>query len=225
MKKVAIYARVSTSDQNTESQLMELRSYANRRDFEIYREYVDHVTGVVSKRKPGQGQQYKQLITDAKMKRFDVVLVWKFDRFARSLQALLEGLKLFEHLGIGFISATQEIDTTSATGILFFHIVGAFAEFERSMIVERVRAGVANARRKGVRLGRPRASSSIEEKRILDLYQQGRSIAQITEETGRKRAGIWLVLQRFNALKKSQYDNLASSESDASTEGDSGENV
>jgi DNA invertase Pin-like site-specific DNA recombinase len=213
VKKVAIYARVSTSDQNTESQLMELRSYAQRRDYEIYREYVDHVTGVVSKRRAGQGAEYKRLISDAKMRRFDIVLVWKFDRFARSLQALLEGLKLFEHLGIGFISATQEIDTTSATGILFFHIVGAFAEFERSMIVERVKAGIANARRKGVQLGRKRASSTIEEQRILDLHERGKSIAQISDEIGRSRSGVWLVLQRFN--------NLASSEAGASTEVDS----
>lgn len=215
MKKVAIYARVSTSDQNTESQLMELRSYANRRDFEVYREYVDHVTGVVSKRRAGQGEEYKRLISDAKMKRFDVVLVWKFDRFARSLQSLLEGLKLFEHMGIGFISATQEIDTTSATGMLFFHIVGAFAEFERSMIVDRVRAGIANARRKGVRLGRKRASSSVEEQRILDLHREGKSLTQISEAVDRSRSGVRLVLQRFKS------DGLASKDSSSSTEVDS----
>lgn len=200
MKKVAIYARVSTSDQNTESQLMELRAYAIRRDFEVYREYVDHVTGVVSKRQAGQGIEYKRLLADARQKRFDVVLVWKFDRFARSLQSLIEGLRLFDSLQIGFISATQDIDTTTPMGVLFFHVVGAFGEFERAMIVDRVKAGIANARRKGVRLGRKRSSSSAEEQRILDLHEMGRSVTQISEDIGRSRSGVWLVLQRFNAL-------------------------
>jgi DNA invertase Pin-like site-specific DNA recombinase len=196
MKSVAIYARVSTSDQNAESQLMELRSYCQRRGFEVHREYVDQVTGVVNKRRAGQGLEYKRLMADAKQKRFDVVLVWKFDRFARSLQHLIEALHLFEALGIDFISMTQEIDTTTAQGRLLFQMIGSFAEFEREMIVERVKAGVANARRKGVRLGRPRESSPADEEHILKLHRDGLSATRISRLTGRSRAGIWLVIQR-----------------------------
>jgi DNA invertase Pin-like site-specific DNA recombinase len=201
MKKVAIYARVSTADQNTESQLMEMRSFVQKREFEVYHEYVDHVTGVVNKRRAGQGEAYRRLMADAKQRRFDIVLVWKFDRFARSLQSLIEGLRLFESLGIGFISATQQIDTTTPMGLMFFHIIGSFAEFERSIIAERTRAGVSNARAKGKRLGRPRASSSMEEQRILDLHARGKSHSEIAEETGRSRSGVWLVLQRFGVLQ------------------------
>ena len=132
---VAIYARVSTSDQSAESQITALRDFANRRGYTVYREYVDHVTGVVSKRKQGKGTEYQALMHDAKQKRFDVVLVWKFDRFARSLKALIEGLQLFQALKINFISVTQDIDTTTPMGVFFFQIVGAFAELEREMIV------------------------------------------------------------------------------------------
>jgi DNA invertase Pin-like site-specific DNA recombinase len=206
MKKVAIYARVSTSDQSAESQLMELRSYCARRDFAIHREYVDQVTGIVQKRRQSQGGEYKRLMSDARQKHFDVVLVWKFDRFARSLKDLIEGLQLFQELGIAFISATQDIDTTTSMGRFFFQVVGAFAEMEREIIVERVRAGVANARRKGKVLGRPRSSSTAEEQRILDLHERGKSHRQIAQEIARSPSGVWLVLQRYGVLKQ---DRLA----------------
>lgn len=218
MKTVAIYARVSTADQTAESQLMELRSYAFRREFTVYKEYVDQVTGVVSKRKKGQGEAYKRLMDDAGQKRFDVVLVWKFDRFARSLQTLMEALQLFEDLGIDFISSTQNIDTTTSMGRLFFQIVGAFAEFERQIIVERVRAGLSNARAKGVKLGRPKGSSPDQEREILALHHQNRSLAEISKLTGRSRAGVWLVIQRLAGSSKSDILGLASSKSSPSPE-------
>jgi DNA invertase Pin-like site-specific DNA recombinase len=211
MKKVAIYARVSTSDQSADSQITSLIDYSQRRNFEVFNQYVDQVTGVVSKRKAGQAPSYQRLMADAKQKRFDVVLVWKFDRFARSLQSLMEALELFRALGIDFISATQDIDTTTPMGRFFFQTVGAFAEFEREMIVERVRAGLDNARRKGVRLGRPKSSPPIEELKIMDLHKQGLSDTEIAKMMGRSRAGVWLVIQRLN--------NLASSKAGASIGG------
>ena len=164
-KNAALYARVSTSDQNPNAQLAELREYAHRRGFQIHREYVDYVTGDASKRR--NAPEFDALMLDARQKHFDVVLVWKFDRFARSLAALLDGLQTFGAVGVDFISSTQDIDTTTPMGRLFFQMVGAFSEFERSLIVERTRAGIANAKRRGVKFGRPR--DLLQEARILKL--------------------------------------------------------
>jgi len=99
--------------------------------------------------------EFEALMADARRRRFDCVLVWKYDRFARPLGALIAALQEFRDLGVDFISHTQAIDTTTPMGRLFFHVIGSFAEFERDVIVERVKAGLANARAKGKRLGRP----------------------------------------------------------------------
>ena len=140
---VAIYARVSTSEQNPESQLLALREYAARRGFSIYKEYVDHVSGDVEQRraKRQNDRAYRELMDDASRRSFDCVLVWKYDRFARSLSILVAALQQFSTLGIDFISYTQNIDTTTPMGRLFYHVIGSFAEFEREIIIERVRAG------------------------------------------------------------------------------------
>ena len=142
--RVAIYARVSTSEQSPELQLRELRDYAGRRGFVVHREYVDQASGDVRRRK--WAPEFDALMVDARRRRFDCVLVWKYDRFARSLGALIAALQEFRDLGVDFISHTQAIDTTTPMGRLFFHVIGFFAEFEREVIVERVRAGLANAR-------------------------------------------------------------------------------
>jgi DNA invertase Pin-like site-specific DNA recombinase len=191
MKRAAIYCRVSTQDQNPALQLGELREFAHRRGFEISREYIDHVTGDTHRR---HAPEYQALMRDAGARHFDIVLVWKFDRFARSLVALLDGLQTFSALGIDFISATQEIDTTTPAGRLFFSMVGAFAEFERSLILERTRAGIANARRKGVKFGRPR--NPIQEARILALRAQGLSFRAIARQEGKSLAGVVLCCKR-----------------------------
>lgn len=152
LTKVAIYARVSTADQNPESQLLALRKYAAQRGFTIYKEYVDHVTGSPSKRAARRNPAdvaYRKLMEDVGKRVVDCVLVWKYDRFARSLGVLVAALQQFASLGVDFISYTQNIDTTTPMGRLFYHIIGSFAEFEREMIVERVRAGLNNARAKG----------------------------------------------------------------------------
>ena len=139
--KVAIYARVSTADQNADSQLFALREYAERRGFAVHREYIDHVTGCVEKRSirgKVKDQAYQQLMADVRRRQVDCVLVWKYDRFARSLGVLIAALQEFGSLGVDFISFTQNIDTTTPMGRLFFHVIGSFAEFERELIVERV---------------------------------------------------------------------------------------
>jgi len=190
--KVAIYARVSTSDQNPESQLQELREFAQRRKFKLHAEYVDKVTGLVERR-PAQAE-YHRLMRDAHHRRFDCVLVWKFDRFARSLRSLLEALKTFDALGINFISVTQQIDTTTPTGRLFFNIVGSFAEFERELIVERTRAGLANAKRHG-RLPGPKRDLIIEA-RIEQMRNDGLGIRAIARKLHRSAAGVIAILKR-----------------------------
>jgi DNA invertase Pin-like site-specific DNA recombinase len=204
MITAAIYARVSTTDQSAESQLMELRSYAQRRGFTVHREYVDHVTGVVSKRKKGKGAQFDALLSDAIQKRFDVVLVWKFDRFARSLKVLIECLQLFQSLKIDFISVTQAIDTTTPMGVFFFQVVGAFAELEREMIVERVKAGISNARANGVKLGRRKLGTIGDEQQIYDMHSNGLSLGDIAYITGRSRSGVRLVIKRHLVLASTE---------------------
>jgi DNA invertase Pin-like site-specific DNA recombinase len=198
--KAAIYARVSTLDQNPEMQLLQLREYAAVRKFDVHAEYVDHVTGNIEKRKRQRSKKdgaYQALMTDAHLKRFDVVLVWKFDRFARSLTGLIEALATFNALGIDFISSTQAVDTTTPMGRLFFHIVGAFAEFERELIVERVNAGLHNARLRGVVLGRPREFEI--ERLIASMRHSGKSLREIGREVGRSAAGVKKILDRSQA--------------------------
>lgn len=189
--KVAIYARVSTSDQNPESQIHELREFAYSRKFTTFQEYVDQTTG--SARRPTTSQ-FHQLMKDAKQRKFDCVLVWKFDRFARSLPALLDALKTFDALGVSFISMTQEIDTSTPMGKLFFSIVGSFAEFERDVIIERTKAGVANARRKG-RIAGPKRDLSIEAK-VRKLKENGMGVCAIARRVKRSAAGVLLILKR-----------------------------
>jgi DNA invertase Pin-like site-specific DNA recombinase len=118
-------------------------------------------------------------MSQAHKRRFDVVLVWKFDRFARSVKHLVDSLAEFRALGIDFVSYTEGVDTTTPTGQLLFHIVGAVAQFERDLIAERVRAGIAHARALGRRIGRPRAQINTEQ--VNALRRQGRSLRQIAQ--------------------------------------------
>src|SRR5712692_9964697 len=173
-KVAARYARVSTLDQKCEVQLQDLRRYAGQR-FARYREYIDLGVSGAQRHRP----QLDALMKDAHKRLFDVVLVWKFDRFARSLKHLIESLAEFSSLGIDFVSYTEGVDTTTPTGQLLFHIVGAVAQFERALIAERVRAGIAHARALGKRIGRPRAEINVE--RVSGLRGQGRSLRQIAQ--------------------------------------------
>ena len=171
-KVAALYARVSTLDQNCEVQLEDLRRYAGKR-FASYCEYTDAGVSGTQRHRP----QLDALMRDARRRLFDVVLVWKFDRFARSLKHLIESLDEFSGLEIDFISLTEGIDTTTPEGQLLFHIVGAVAQFERDLIAERVRAGMAHARAMGKRIGRPRAAVDVEA--VSKLRLEGRSLREI----------------------------------------------
>lgn len=170
----ALYARVSTLDQNCEVQLQDLRRYATQR-FARYHEFVDQGVSGTQRRRP----QLDALMQAARRRRFEVVVVWKFDRFARSVKHLVDSLAEFNALGIDFISYTEGIDTTTPTGQLLFHMVGAVAQFERDLIAERVRAGMAHARAMGKRIGRPCAPVDVQQ--VVQLRNQGKSLRQIAQ--------------------------------------------
>ncbi len=176
-KTVAVYARVSTLDQNCDVQLADLRRYASQRFSRSY-EYVDQGVSGTQRRRPA----LDALMKDARKRMFDVALVWKFDRFARSLKHLMDSLEEFGVLGIDFVSYTEGVDTTTPTGQLLFHIVGAVAQFERDLIAERVRAGLTHARAVGKHIGRPRAEVDIEQ--VAKLRGQSVSLRNIARTLG-----------------------------------------
>ena len=182
--KAAIYARVSTTNhgQDVSLQIRELREYCERRGFAIAGEYTDvGISGSKDSR-----PELNRLMAGAHKRRFDVVAVWRFDRFARSVSHLLRALETFNALGIAFVSLSEQMDTTTPAGKMVFTVLGAVAELERSLIVERVRAGLRNAKAKGKTLGRPRII--VDAARISRLRSQGRSIREIAEELGHSRS-------------------------------------
>lgn len=186
--EAAIYARVSTSNgQDPGMQLRELREYCQRRGWEVAREYVDvGISGAKEKR-----PELDRLLADAHRRRFDAVVVWRFDRFARSVSHLLRALETFRALGIEFVSLSEQVDTSTPTGKLVFTVLGAVAELERSLIAERVRAGLRNARAKGRRLGRPRKAADPAE--IALLRSQGLSWRRIGVRLGVSAAKAYTV--------------------------------
>ena len=168
--RAALYARVSTTNgQDPEMQVRELREYCRRRGWAVVREYVDvGISGTKAKR-----PELDRLMADAQRRRLDAVVVWRFDRFARSVSHLLRALETFRALGVEFVSLSEQMDTSTPTGKMVFTVLGAVAELERSLIVERVRAGLRNARAKGKRLGRPRKALDLN--RIALLRAEGAS--------------------------------------------------
>jgi DNA invertase Pin-like site-specific DNA recombinase len=176
MKRAVIYARVSTKGQTPETQLKELRSYAQMRRFNVLYELIDIDSGAKSER-----PNLSQLMNLARKRKIDVVLVWKFDRFARSTKHLISALEEFRELGIDFISYTENIDTSTSTGKILFTIISAFAEFERDLIRERVKAGLERARSEGVRLGRPPLKEDIIHS-IRQMRSSGIPVRTIAKE-------------------------------------------
>jgi DNA invertase Pin-like site-specific DNA recombinase len=176
--RAAIYGRVSTSDQSTQMQVSALREYIERRGWSLAGEYVDEGVSGTRDRRPA----LDRLIADAKQRRFDAVLVWKLDRFARSLRHLVNALAELEALGVAFVSLKDNVDLSTPSGRLMVQIIGAMAEFERSLIVERVRAGLQNASRRGKRLGRAQAVVSIL--KLKQLAAQGLSARAIAKRVG-----------------------------------------
>jgi DNA invertase Pin-like site-specific DNA recombinase len=182
--RVAIYARVSTTGhgQDVSMQTRELRQFAEVRGWTVAGEYIDAGVSGAKDSRP----ELNRLMADAHKRRFDVVCVWRFDRFARSVSHLLRALETFKALGIDFVSFSEQMDTSTPAGKMVFTVLGAVAELERSLIVERVRAGLRNARAKGKQLGRPRVV--VDAARIARLRAQGRSIREIANELGYSRS-------------------------------------
>jgi DNA invertase Pin-like site-specific DNA recombinase len=185
--KVAFYARVSTADkgQDPELQLRELRARADTSGWEVAAEYVDRGVSGTKERRP----ELDRLMRDANRGAFQAVAVWKLDRFGRSLRHLVNAIAELEARGIAFISLRDNIDLSTPAGRLMFQIIGAMAEFERALIAERVRAGLAVARARGKRLGRPRREG-LDPAKIAALREQGRSWSDISLHFG---AGIGTV--------------------------------
>jgi DNA invertase Pin-like site-specific DNA recombinase len=189
--RVGIYARVSTLiGQSPEMQLAELREYAARRGWEIYGEYVDSGISGSKESRP----ELNRLMLDVHLRCFDVVLCWKVDRFGRSLKHLVNALADLDSYGIAFVSLRDNLDLSTPSGRLMFQIIGAMAEFERSLIQERVRAGLRNARLKGKTLGRP--PLTLDRDRIARLRASGASIREISAQLEVSTATVHKVLQQ-----------------------------
>ena len=186
MKKAIIYARVSTRDQNPQMQIKDLRKYVKARKLKLIREYVDYASGSDNGR-----TNYLKLIDDVRKRKCDVVVVWKFDRFARSTKELINALEEFKLLGVDFISFQENVDTSTPAGKVLFTMISAFAEFEREVIRERVIAGMKAAKEKGKRIGRP----------PIKKYQ-------VDEVKKLKSKGIpWReIIKRVGISKSSYYD-------------------
>ncbi len=178
--RVAIYARVSTINhgQDVSMQTRELQQFAQARGWTLAGEYIDAGVSGAKDSRP----ELNRLMADAHKRRFDVVCVWRFDRFARSVSHLLRALETFKALGIDFVSFSEQMDTSTPAGKMVFTVLGAVAELERSLIVERVKAGLRNARAKGKTLGRPRRD--LDTNRIASLRAQGLGWKRIAVEMG-----------------------------------------
>jgi len=169
-RRAALYARVSTANgQDPQMQIRELCEYCKRRGWPVVMEYVDLGISGSKDRRPG----LDRLIADAHKRKFEVIVVWKFDRFARSVSHLLRALETFRALGIEFVSLSEQVDTSTPTGKMIFTVLGAVAELERNLIAERVRAGLRHAKAKGKRLGRP--TKYVDPAQVAALRAQGLS--------------------------------------------------
>lgn len=177
--RVALYARVSTlAGQNPEMQLRELREYCERRGLKVVEEYVDKGISGSRERRPA----LDRLMVECRKRLVDAVVVYRYDRFARSLRQLVNALEEFRSLGIDFISLHEGVDTSTPNGRLVFGIFASIAEFERELIRDRVRSGLSSARAKGKRLGRPR--SHVDVAKIASLRVAGVSWRTISHQMG-----------------------------------------
>jgi len=182
--KVALYGRVSTDGQDPEVQLSALRLHASNRGWEIVEEYVDKGFSGAKERRPA----LDRLMKEAWVGRFQAVLVWRFDRFARSVKNLISALEIFRTLKIDFVSLQEQFDTSTPIGQAMFTIIGAMAQLERDIIRERVKAGLERARAKGVRLGRPTAEAQSDQVKVL--REQGLSLGEIAQRLKCSRSTV-----------------------------------
>jgi putative DNA-invertase from lambdoid prophage Rac len=189
--RAAIYARVSTDRQSADMQVAELRDYCVRRGFQVAGEYIDTITGSKEHR-----PQLDRLLADCRKRKVDAVAVYRYDRFARSLRQLVSALAEFDALGIQFVSLHEGVDTSTPNGRLVFGIFASIAEFERELIRQRVRSGLAAARARGKRLGRPRVK--VNAAQITALRAQGRSWPAIARELGLSVGTVYQAARRLS---------------------------
>lgn len=175
-------------------QTRELHQFAEARGWQIVGEYVDAGVSGAKDSRP----ELNRLMADAHKRRFDVVCVWRFDRFARSVSHLLRALETFKALGIDFVSYSEQMDTSTAAGKMVFTVLGAVAELERSLIAERVRAGLRNAKAKGKKLGRPRVA--VDAARIATLRASGLSWPKIAAKIGLSVGTVYEAAQRLSKI-------------------------
>jgi DNA invertase Pin-like site-specific DNA recombinase len=180
-RRVAIYARVSTSEQTVEPQLFALRQYTEARGLEIAAEYVDHGVSGAKDRRPA----LDRLLADARRRRFDVLACTKLDRLARSVHHLTSLGRELEALGIDLVVLDQAIDTSTPSGRLLFHVLGSIAEFERDLIRERTAAGMRAAKRRGARIGRPEAA--VDRDALAQGISEGASVSELARRLGVSR--------------------------------------
>ena len=190
-KRAALYARISTADQHPETQLLDLRQMAAQRGYEIVGEYSDTISGAKQKR-PG----LDRLMADARRGRFEVVVVWAFDRIARSVKHFLEVLDELNHLNIEFVSFRENVDTGGPLGRAMIVIIGAIAELERNLIIERVKAGMRRAKLEGRRIGRARLD--LDRPAVVRDRMSGMSLTTVAKQYGISRA---LVCRLVNESK------------------------
>jgi DNA invertase Pin-like site-specific DNA recombinase len=183
-KKVAVYVRVSTKDQSVDMQLHDLERYSRERGLDVFKVYEDNGVSGTKETRPA----LNELMNDAKKRRFDSVLVWRFDRFARSTKHLVTALHEFRHLGIDFISFQENIDTSSPLGEAIFTIISAMSTLERDIIAERVKGGLRKARSRGKRLGRP--NNDIDVDKVIKFKDQGMSIRDIAKNLSLSRGKV-----------------------------------
>ncbi len=188
--RVALYARVSTTDQSTDSQLLDLRRYVADRGWHLHREYTDNGVSGTKDNRPA----LNQLMDDAKKRKFSVVLVWRFDRFARSTRHLINALDEFRNLGVDFVSYQENIDTSSPLGSAIFTIISAVAQLERDIIAERVKAGLRRAVEAGKQLGRPNGTS-LDVEAIHRLRSEGLSLMRIAKALKTSKSSIARLLK------------------------------
>lgn len=176
--RIGIYARVSTTDQNCSQQLRDLKLYCKARCWIIENEYVDHGVSGMKAQRPAMDR----LMEAARRRSIDAVMVWKLDRWGRSMSHFVASVQELDNLGVRFIAVTQGIDTdkSNAGGRLLMNILASFAEFEHELIVERTLAGLARARREGKTLGRPR--KILDRDRVRQLHTQGLGMRAIGKQ-------------------------------------------
>ena len=192
--RVALYCRVSTStkDQTTENQVRELKSYCERMDYEVVKIYEDEVSGAKSRE---SRPAYNELCKDAFLKKFDIIIGWDVSRFSRSLKEFVSFLADMDEKGIGVIAVKNGLDTVSSSGRMMMKLIGVLEEWNREMLIERTRAGLARTVANGTKLGRRKVTNDTMTAKIIELRTAKKSLREIASEVGVSRGTVNNVLK------------------------------